>query len=117
MDLTEVQARVKQTIDGTNSRISLKGNPDGILNGEVLAFTGALLIPRKEAAQMAADAGCDVSNNVKKSVTILVIGDQDTTKLAGHEKSSKHRKAEELIAKGQNIKIIGESDFKTLVGI
>ncbi|MFK5882298.1 MAG: exonuclease domain-containing protein [Sulfurospirillum sp.] len=117
MDLTEVQTRVKQSIDGQNNRINLEGNPDGNLNGEVLVFTGALMIPRREAAKMAADAGCDVSASVKKSVTILVIGDQDTTKLAGHKKSSKHRKAEELIQKGQNIKIIGESDFKAMVGI
>ncbi|MDD2791160.1 MAG: hypothetical protein PHU40_10910 [Sulfurimonas sp.] len=42
---------------------------------------------------------------------------QDATKLAGHEKSSKHRKAEELIQKGQHIQIIGESDFKEMVRI
>ncbi len=118
MTLSEMQTRVTKSIDGTSSsNISLIGNADGTLHGEVLVFTGALLIPRKEAAKIAADAGCDVSASMKKSVTILVIGDQDTTKLAGHEKSSKHRKAEELIDKGQNIKIIGESDFKILVGI
>ena len=37
------------------------------------------------------------------------------TKLAGKEKSSKHRKAEGLIAKGQPIRILRESDFKELV--
>jgi DNA polymerase-3 subunit epsilon len=31
-------------------------------------------------------------------------------------KSTKHRKAEELIQKGQNIRIIGESDFKSIIG-
>lgn len=46
---------------------------------------------------------------------VLVVGDQDILKLAGHDKSIKHRKAEQLIANGQNIKIIGESDFKKLV--
>ncbi|GAH70392.1 unnamed protein product, partial [marine sediment metagenome] len=33
----------------------------------------------------------------------------------GHEKSSKHRKAEELILKGHDIRILSESDFKQLV--
>lgn len=117
MNLNEIQMRVKQSIDGNNNKINLEGNPDGNLQGEVLVFTGALMIPRREAAQMAAEAGCNVSSTVKKSVTILVIGDQDATKLAGHEKSSKHRKAENLIKKGQHIKIIGESDFKAMVGI
>jgi DNA polymerase-3 subunit epsilon len=44
----------------------------------------------------------------------LVVGDQDVTRLAGHSKSSKHRKAEELIAKGVPIRILRESDFQEL---
>jgi DNA polymerase-3 subunit epsilon len=43
-----------------------------------------------------------------------VVGDQDVTRLAGHSKSSKHRKAEELIAKGVPIRILRESDFEEL---
>jgi DNA polymerase-3 subunit epsilon len=39
----------------------------------------------------------------------------DVTRLAGHEKSSKHRKAEELITKGFPIRIIRETDFRELV--
>lgn len=117
MDLNAIQMRIKKPIDGSNNKINLKGNPDGNLKGEVLVFTGELMIPRKEAATMAVEAGCDVSTTAKKSVTILVIGDQDTTKLNGYEKSSKHRKVEELIKKGHHIKIIGESDFKIMVGI
>jgi DNA polymerase-3 subunit epsilon len=46
---------------------------------------------------------------------MLVVGDQDVRKLAGHEKSSKHVKAEQLIAKGQSIRILGESDFLRIV--
>ena len=45
----------------------------------------------------------------------MVVGDQDIRVLAGHDKSSKHRKAEELIAKGQKIRILKESDFTELV--
>ena len=45
---------------------------------------------------------------------MLVVGDQDIEKLAGHDKSSKHRKAEQLIAKGQLIRIVGEADFMRL---
>ena len=40
---------------------------------------------------------------------------QDVTKLACKAKSSKHLKAEQLIAKGLKIRIIKESDFKELV--
>jgi DNA polymerase-3 subunit epsilon len=91
-------------------------NPDGPLFGNVVVFTGALSIPRQEAANIASLAGCDIATGVTKHTTLLVVGDQDIRMLAGAEKSAKHRKAEELMAKGQNIRIIGESDFGHLIG-
>lgn len=96
---------------------TLEGNPEGPLFGEVIVFTGALSISRKQAAEMAAKTGCKVGTSVTKETTILVIGDQDIRKLAGREKSSKHRKAEELIAKGETIRIVGESDFQRLLAV
>lgn len=48
---------------------------------------------------------------------MLVVGDVDVTKLAGHDKSSKHRKAEELVEAGQQLRIIRETDFKELVAL
>jgi len=91
-------------------------NPEGPLYGEVLVFTGALSMLRHDAAVAAANAGCQVEAVVTKHTTLLVVGDQDIRRLAGHEKSSKHRKAEELIQKGQRIRILGESDFKSVIG-
>jgi DNA polymerase-3 subunit epsilon len=90
------------------------GNPEGKLFGEVLVFTGSLSIPREEAADAAAGAGCRVDDSVTKHTTMLVVGDQDLRRLAGHEKSSKHIKAEQLIAKGQHIRILGESDLRQI---
>lgn len=95
--------------------ITRKGNPDGPLAGEVVVFTGALSITRREAADLAAQAGCEVAPSVTQSTTLLIVGDTDIHKLAGHEKSIKQRKAERLIANGQSIRIIGESDFTRLV--
>jgi DNA polymerase-3 subunit epsilon len=92
------------------------GDPEGPLFGEVLCFTGALSLPRREAANMAAAAGCAVEHGVSKRTTLLVVGDQDTRCIAGHDKSAKHRKAEALIAKGQAIRVLQESDFGRLVG-
>jgi len=91
------------------------GNPDGELFGEVLVFTGALTIPRGEAADLAASAGCRVDDGVTKHTTMLVVGDQDLRRLAGQAKSTKQRKAELLISEGQPIRILGESDFKRVV--
>lgn len=90
------------------------GDGDGPLVGERIVFTGALQIPRSEAADMAHDAGAAVEPNVTKTTTLLVVGDQDIEKLAGHSKSSKHRKAENLIEAGQPIRILGEGDFMSM---
>ena len=118
-DLDQLRRRVNQPIDPESSSsgaaIQRDGNPEGDLFGEVLVFTGALELPRSEAASLAASVGCQVVPSVTKKATILVVGDQDVARLAGHVKSSKHRKAEQLVAEGHRIRIIRESDFKTLV--
>jgi DNA polymerase-3 subunit epsilon len=46
---------------------------------------------------------------------MLIVGFQDSYKLGGYEKSTKHRKAEELVKKGQQIKIFSEDDFRKIV--
>jgi len=119
LDIDAWLKRIHQPIDSENSScgsaVNRDGNPEGELFGEVLVFTGALEVPRKEAANLAASIGCIVTAGVTKKTTLLVVGDQDITKLAGKSKSSKHLKAEQLIIKGQNLRIIGESDFKQLV--
>ena len=100
-----------------NAKIYETGNPDGPLFGESVVFTGALSIPRHEAADLAAKAGCNVDPEVKQSTTILIVGQQDIRKLGGHEKSSKHRAAEDLIRKGHKIQILGEEDFWRLIAL
>ena len=87
---------------------NLSGNVDGDLYGETLVFTGALAMARHEAAQKANDAGCNVVGNVSTKVSILVVGTQNKHRLKGMTKSSKHRKAEELIASGHEVQIISE---------
>lgn len=116
LDLNAWLSRVRQPIDPTLGHgIAREGNPDGELSGEVLVFTGALEITRREAADLAASVGCQVDAGVTRRTTILVVGDQDIHLLAGHEQSSKHRKAEELIRKGQPIRILSETDFREVV--
>ncbi len=107
--------RVTQPIDPSRasygSAIERCGNPDGDFYGQVLVFTGALDIPRNEAADLAAKAGFDVGQGVTKKTNILVVGNQDAQKLRGNDKSAKHRKAEKLARKGHHIRIVHESDF------
>jgi DNA polymerase-3 subunit epsilon len=104
LNLTDWLTRVQQPVDtsaaGSEAPIRREGNPVGSLFGEVVVFTGALAIPRREAADLASSVGCTVDSAVTKDTTLLVVGDTDVRRLAGHEKSSKHRKAEDLITRG-----------------
>jgi DNA polymerase-3 subunit epsilon len=117
ISLQDWLVRVNKRIDLSQGKITREGNPEGPLAGEVLVFTGALSMHRHQAADYAAAMGCEVAASVNKTTTILVVGDQDIRRLAGHEKSSKHRKVEDLISKGRSIRIIGESDFIRLVNV
>lgn len=114
-DIDEWLDRVDRPVD--RSAEQREGNVDGTLFGETIVFTGALCIPRREAADIAAEQGCNVAGNVSKKVTILVVGTQDKTKLNGYPKSTKHRKAESLNEKGADIRILSEEDFCALVGV
>lgn len=108
--------RVAQPVSpSTSQSITRKANPDGLLYGEILVFTGKLSMPRWKAADAASVAGCEVAASVTTQTTLLVIGDQDIRRLAGQEKSSKYREAEERITNGQPIRIISESDFQRLL--
>jgi DNA polymerase III subunit epsilon len=97
---------------GTQSVFRREGNPEGEMFGEEVVFTGALSIPRRIAADIASAAGCKVAGSVTEKTTLLVVGNQDIRKLAGHDKSSKHRKAEELILRGHQLRILSEADFE-----
>ena len=119
---TETETDIKGWLQRVNHPISVRrverdGNVDGALYGETIVFTGALGIPRREAVDLAANAGCDVASSVTRKVTIIVVGTQDKNKLNGYEKSSKHRKAEKLIGEGIEIQILSEKDFSELIGV
>jgi DNA polymerase III subunit epsilon len=115
LSLQDWLARVRQPIRDFDVAAEQPPNPEGPLYGEVICFTGALAIPRRDAAHMAAAAGCFIGDGVTKETTLLVVGDQDVRKLAGHKMSSKHRKAEQLISKGQPLRILSERDFQSIV--
>lgn len=123
MDVSDWLARVRQPIkkgprnNSGKSTIKRQGCPEGPLSGEVIVFTGTLSICRSKAAERAAALGCDVGNSTTRSTTMLVVGAQDARLLGKEGKSSKHRKAEELIQKGQHIQILTEADFAALCGL
>jgi len=107
--------RIKQRITPRPEYDIPEANVDGPLYGERIVFTGALEITRRDAAELAAEAGCEVQPGVNKHTTLLVVGDQDIRRINESGKSNKHLKAEKLIKEGKSLRIIGESDFKLLL--
>lgn len=104
-----------QNYEGLKRKI--EGNPEGPLSNHNIVFTGKLNMSRKKAAEIASGMGCTVSTTVSKKTTLLVVGDQDLSLLAGYNKSTKQRKAEKLIEKGSELKIIDENGFYELCHI
>ena len=109
--LARIQQPVFQTSDATPD-----ANIDGPLFGEQIVFTGELSIPRREASKLVADAGCKVQTGVTKKTTLLVVGLLNDVKFASDHKTAKQLKAERLVAKGQQIQILSESDFWAAFG-
>lgn len=70
---------------------------------------------RKDAAQEAVNRGALYCNSVTKKTNYLVMGVQDYSKFVDGKKSSKLKKAEELIINGQDLEIIGEDEFIRLL--
>ena len=95
--------------------INRNGNPLGKLFGEVVVFTGELVLTRSEAAEMASLAGCQVAAGITKKTTILVVGHQDLSNPLGYKKTTKYLKAEQMADSGHPIRIINEVEFKNLI--
>jgi len=82
-----------------------------------VVFTGALSkLLRNDAKQIVANIGGIIKPETLSSKTnYLVVGSYDYTQYGEGFKSSKLKKAEELIAQGNNLEIISETDFFKMV--
>lgn len=84
--------------------------------GKVIVFTGALSsMSRKEAFQVAANLGATPADSVTKKTNYLVIGNADFAKSVKEGKTTKMKKAESFIAKGEEIAIISENAFFEMI--
>lgn len=81
---------------------------------KVCVFTGDMSKPRQELMQMVADAGGINGDSVTKKTNYLVLGDYSNTYGVKDGKTSKLKKAEGLILKGQELYIISEKEFYEL---
>ncbi len=110
--------------DFLNHRLDLKKivvskpeniDPSHMFYGKNIVFTGALeKYTRAEAAQIVVNIGGICQNGINKSTNFLVIGDMDA-KTIKDGKSTKVKKAEEKILKGQDLQILTESVFYDLI--
>lgn len=86
------------------------------LTGKTIAFTGEILTPRRDAMQMAVDAGAILKSGVSKNLDYLVAGEQNSKEVGESCMSTKQLKAMELIEAGDSkLKIIDESEFFSLL--
>lgn len=91
-------------------------DPSHPLYGKNCVFTGKLeLLQRTEAAHLVASIGGLPQNGVNKHTNFLIIGNLDYSKNIKEGKSSKQKKAEQLILSGADLSIITEADFYDLV--
>ncbi|WP_300345418.1 exonuclease domain-containing protein [Nesterenkonia sp.] len=108
--------------EGRNLPPNPEADPEHPLHGEHLVFTGNLGIPRSQAKELAAAHGAATSSRVTGSTTVLVVGDGFSPEdLQSPEAAPplKARKAREVLArqqKGQQVRIVGEEQFRSWLG-
>lgn len=85
--------------------------------GKTIVFTGGLeQMVRRDAMQLVVDLGGIVGDGVTAKTNYLVLGNLAYSANIKGDKSSKLRKAETLIAKGQDLQIIPEKVFYDIIG-
>lgn len=87
-------------------------NPDHYFYGLYFCFTGKLeRMTRKEANKAVSLVGGIPEKGVTQRTNILVVGEQDWRVVGTNGLSSKMKKAQSLLEKGQDIEIMTENDF------
>lgn len=91
---------------------------DGELRGKKFLFTGAMeSMSRKDAQKKVQALGGETPSGVIKDLDYLVIGDADLEKFKGGWRTNKLEKAEAYNREGGDIKIIGETEFLSLIDL
>lgn len=87
------------------------------LFGKSVVFTGGLAhLDRKSAQKRVQAVGGKTPSGVSAELDFLVVGDDGSPLLGDGEKSSKHKSADKLVAKGAKVAIITEAQFLDLLG-
>lgn len=91
-------------------------DPTHPLYGKNVVLTGKLQrFARKDAAQIVCNIGGHCENNVTKKTNFLVIGSLEGNPLIKGGKSSKMKRAKELILSGQDLQVLSETVFYDMI--
>lgn len=84
--------------------------------GKVCVFTGVLdKMQRKDAMQIVTNLGGICKDTLTQNTNYLILGDNSYCSTIKDGKSSKHKKAEDYILRGCDLKIIPESVFYDII--
>jgi NAD-dependent DNA ligase len=105
-----------KTIDKLLKRVTIdeKGAAkEGKLSGKSFLFTGKMATMERGSAEKAVESlGGEIAGGVTKDLDYLVIGSEG---YKNREKGNKWLKAEALVQKGTDLKIISEEEFLTMI--
>jgi DNA ligase (NAD+) len=108
-------------IDGLLRHVTIVDKPavkdsGSPLFGRSVVFTGTMAtLDRKSAQKKVQARGGRTPSSVTADLDYLVIGDEGSPLLGAGEKSTKHKAAEKLVAKGSRLQIVSERDFLVLL--
>lgn len=84
--------------------------------GKIIVITGSLKpLERVNVVDLITKKGGIVQNYVSSQTEVLIVGHKQLTLFDSDYYSKKYEKAQELIATGQQITIIGEEEFFSLI--
>ena len=112
-NLREAAARAKQ-------RLTMRETEEStiFLKGKNVLFTGTLsLMKRRQAEDLASQAGASILSSVNSRLDYLIVGIQNRNIVGTDGLSSKMKKAKELAANGHKIEMIDEEEFYIALGM
>lgn len=100
-----------RSLDLREIEVNEYANQENPFYGKNIVFTGKLnLFSRKEAAQLVANKGGMPQNGITNETDYIILGDFQNVMIKNN-KSTKLKKAEEMISQGKELEIISEEDF------